>query len=139
VGEALAIWRRHNLVFSPGPHVHFLLADAEGRSAVVEFLDGEMAVIWNEGPWSAATNFCMTRTMQPDHGHDRFETARATLGGSGGDLSPREAMDLLDRAQLSHTQWSAVYDLGARELSVAVGRDYRDVHHFFVPGYGAGR
>ena len=132
-GEAVALWRAHNLKFEPGPHVHFLVADAEGRSAVVEWVEGEMVVIWNEGPWHAATNFCMSRAMKPDQGRDRYLTVGATLGGGGGSLSVDEAMALLERVQLSHTQWSAVYDLGAGELTLSVGKDYDRLHHFAMP------
>ena len=63
VEEALDIFRSHNVVFgSPSPEVgpvkmHYLLADARGDSAIVEFVDGEMVTIPSDGKWQITTNF----------------------------------------------------------------------------------
>ena len=54
-------------------------------------------------------------------------------GGGGGSLSVEEAMGLLERVQLSHTQWSAVYDLGGGQLTLALGREYGELFEFEVP------
>ena len=56
VDEAVAVFTRHNLDFAGGPPLHYLLADATGASAVVEFVDGELRVERGTGGWQALTN-----------------------------------------------------------------------------------
>ena len=42
VREAVAIFRRTAIDFSGGPPLHYLVADASGDSAVVEYVDGRV-------------------------------------------------------------------------------------------------
>ena len=51
VEETIQLWKNYNVIFPPGPPVHYLVADAKGNSAVIEWLDGEMKVIYNDKAW----------------------------------------------------------------------------------------
>ncbi len=57
VDEAIAIMESYNIDMGGGPPIHYLIADASGRSALVEFYKGEMVVIPNENDWHQATNY----------------------------------------------------------------------------------
>jgi uncharacterized protein YceK len=57
VDEAVAILSSYNVDMEGGPSIHYLIADQSGRSALVEFYQGEMVVIPNETDWHLATNF----------------------------------------------------------------------------------
>ena len=47
VDEALSLLGAYNIDWGSGPPLHYLIADARGSSAVVEFVDGEMKVLRN--------------------------------------------------------------------------------------------
>jgi penicillin V acylase-like amidase (Ntn superfamily) len=60
VNEATKILDSHNIDFTGGPPIHYLVADASGDAALVEFYQGAMVVLPNSGPWHAATNFLLS-------------------------------------------------------------------------------
>ncbi|MDQ3543460.1 MAG: carcinine hydrolase/isopenicillin-N N-acyltransferase family protein [Actinomycetota bacterium] len=57
VEEAIGVLEQYNLDFTRAPALQYLIADAGGASAVVEFVDGEMVVIRAATSWQALTNF----------------------------------------------------------------------------------
>jgi hypothetical protein len=124
VDEAVAIFERHNIDFSDGPPLHYLVADATGKSVVIEFVDGEVTA----QPARTAVNFTLAgsdeSTRQSD---DRYRTASAGLPGA---TDWRAAMDLLGRVVQGHTQWSVVYGLTTGEVHVATDKKFDRVHEF---------
>jgi hypothetical protein len=131
VDEAVALLNEYNIVFSE-PFLHYLIADAAGRSAVVEFVDGEMRALRNQQPWQVATNFVISESL-PEGGNSscwRYNTAYKVLQGALGSLSTAEAMELLESVSQSNTIWSMVYGLGSGRIEVAMGRKYGQVHRF---------
>ncbi|MFC4590812.1 linear amide C-N hydrolase [Sphaerisporangium corydalis] len=134
VGEALKVFRRYNVDFSGSPPLHYLISDARGRSAVVEFAGGAMVVHHGSGSWQAMVNFAFTgSTARARQADPRYRTAGDTLRAAGGRLSPEQAMDLLSRVRQNHTQWSIVYRQKAGEVRLATGRRYGTVHEFRLP------
>lgn len=55
VDEAIDELNNYNIMFHQGA-AHFMIADASGASAVIEFLDGKMNIVRNEKPWQVCTN-----------------------------------------------------------------------------------
>ena len=53
--EAIELLGQYNLDFA-GPGCHLMIADAEGDSAVVEFIDGFTRVTRTEPTWQVCTN-----------------------------------------------------------------------------------
>jgi hypothetical protein len=130
VDEALALMEQYNIDFTGGPAIHYLLADAGGNAALVEFIGGEMRVLPNTDPWHLATNFLCSAT-EGDGGCWRYPILRQRLSESGGVLDPQGALDLLaEVSQPGSTQWSAVYDLSTGRVRVVMGREYATVHEF---------
>jgi hypothetical protein len=135
VDEAIVLLGAYNIGWEGGPPLHYLIADAAGHSAVVEFVEGRMQVLPNEEPWQVATNFVLT-------GHSpegakrfcpRYATAYETLEGADGSLSQGEAMDLLEDVSQDITMWSVVYGMAGGDIRVSVGRDFENVHQFRLP------
>src|SRR5262245_34515096 len=111
VPEALKIFRATAIDFSGGPPLHYLVADASGAGAVIEYVDGRVHVFERGStPYIAMTNFTLTSDARPDH---RYRTATATLAHSHGRLTPASTIDLLRRTAQPITRWSAAYDLRA--------------------------
>jgi hypothetical protein len=123
VDEALDIMQSYNIDWSGGPALHYLLADATGRSVLVEFYQGEMVLIPNETNWHLATNFLRSSVGEFDQGQCwRYDTIAQRLAQAEGRLTTQEAMALLDDVSQSNTQWSIVYGITTGEISVAMGR-----------------
>jgi hypothetical protein len=131
VDEAVALLDECNVVFSE-PFLHYLIADAGGDSAVIEFVDGEMRVLHSQQPWQVATNFVISTSM-PEGGDSpcwRYNTAHDLLQSARGKLSATEAMALLERVSQNSTIWSIVYGIDSGDVQVVMGREYGQVHRF---------
>ena len=128
VDEALMLLGEYNVAMTD-PHIHYIIADRSGRSAIVEFVDGEMVVLRDDEPWQVITNFIVNDSGAPDIAPcSRYRSAYGGLREAGGAVSMEEAMDLLEGSSQQSTIWSTVYNLETGELRVAMGRSYERVH-----------
>ncbi|GAA3030307.1 hypothetical protein GCM10017559_66230 [Streptosporangium longisporum] len=122
VDEAVAIMRRHDVDFTIGPQVHYLIADATGRSVVVEYARGRLNVIDDR----MLTNFTMTGTSAAQRRADgRYGTLARGLPAA---RDWRDAMGLLRQVAQTHTRWSVVYDLTDATARVVTGQRWQRVH-----------
>ena len=136
IEEAEEIIRAYNIDWGSGPTLHYLVAEASGRSALIEFSRGEIHLLENQDPWQAATNFLVSEAWTNPATHCwRYGVISERLKESGGRIGARGAMDLLEDVSQESTQWSVIYRIGAREVWITMGRDYQSVHQFeFEPG-----
>ncbi|MPZ85047.1 MAG: linear amide C-N hydrolase [Actinophytocola sp.] len=130
VEEAVAVFEDHNIDFSGGPPLHYLIADATGKSVVVEFVAGTVSAL----PAQTAVNFTMAGSDEATRQSDsRYATAN---GGLRGARDWRGAMDLLGEVVQGHTQWSVVYGLESGEVHLATDKKFDRVHEFSLPMTG---
>ncbi|HEY0700666.1 MAG TPA: C45 family peptidase [Micromonospora sp.] len=130
VDEAVRLFESYTVDFTGGPSLHYLIADATGESAVVEFVAGRMRVLRDDRPWQLMTNFPLADADEATRQGDwRYRTGSARLDAAGGRLDPATTMDLLRDLRQGHTQWSVAYDLRAGTAAVATGQQYDRVHH----------
>lgn len=135
VDDAIDIIGSYNLDFTGGPPLHYLVADAAGASAVVEFVDGDMVVIEGDQSWQVLTNFQQAGAGDDEFARDRrWSTAAESLTATEGDVDPAGALDILEAVAQGHTQWSVAYDLAAREMLVVMGQRWDTVHEFQLDG-----
>ncbi|NIM96456.1 MAG: linear amide C-N hydrolase [Anaerolineales bacterium] len=134
VDEAIALLQGYNIDFG-SPPLHYLIADSNGDSAILEFLDGEMHVIRDSEPWQVSTNFLIT-TTHPE-GSDapcwRYRRAYEMLQEAEGSLTTMEGMHLLEEVSQSGgtaTIWSIIYDRDDGEILIAVDRNYQQLYDF---------
>ncbi|MFG1673514.1 carcinine hydrolase/isopenicillin-N N-acyltransferase family protein [Micromonospora sp. NPDC049282] len=130
VDEAVAVFGRYNLDFDGGPPLHYLLADATGASAVVEFVDGALRADRRRGPWQALTNVPAVGVAEKDLRRDhRYGVLAKELDRAGGKIDAAGALRLLDAVRQSHTRWSVTYGLRSGEVRVVTAgggaRSYR--------------
>lgn len=131
--EAIEILKEHNLDFNPGPHLHYLIADRSGKSAVVEFADGEMHITYNEQNYQTATNFFLIEEEDPDENVCwRYATIENKLENPDWEMSTQYAMKILRDVSWEWTQWSAVYNMASGDVEVVMGRDYDNPHEFHL-------
>jgi penicillin V acylase-like amidase (Ntn superfamily) len=136
IAEVLASDKRIRISPSSTP-IHFLVSDAEGHSATIEFLDGKMVAHSNDSlPYSALANSTYDQSLEYLQGHsgfggthdipaterslDRF--SRACAGIKAYDMARHPnivdyAFGILDDvSQGKSTVWSIVYDVNNRRV-----------------------
>ena len=134
VDEALDLIDDFN-VFFPVIACHLHVADATGKSAVVEFTNGRMVVLRSTVPWQVSTNFLISeeRPSGPRSGCRRYSFVFRRLQSVEGELPQERAMEMLAVTSQRHTIWSVVYNLKSGRVLLASGRDYEDIHEFHLP------
>ena len=141
VDKAIELLADYNVDFGGGPPIHYLVADASGNSAVIEFLDDKMRVMRGDGSFQVSTNFLLF-PEPPRIGRTgcwRYNRVFEALSRAKGDFSAEEGMDLLRSVSQTGdhpTIWSLVYDLSARDVRVVMGRNYARVHQLNLSSPG---
>lgn len=111
VEEAIALVSEYDLHDSANTSYHYMVADAKGNSAILEWVAGtdttdndgskrELRVIRNEKPYQAVTNFIVEEGYYEENdekaGYDRYEYLTENLEASDGIVKDEEeAMGLL--------------------------------------------
>lgn len=135
VEEAIELLSQYDMHASANSCYHFHIADANGGSVIVEYIDDEMSVVQDD----AATNFLLTPGEYDfGKGEDRYATLRETLDANGGIFENGDlAMNLLEAVsqqvseeKKSSTQWSCVYDQHAVSVDIAMNMNYEKVYTF---------
>lgn len=121
VEEALALLEKYDMHASMGMMVHFALADADGRSVVVEYIDNEMVVI--ETP--VVTNFYLAEGEKNGIGtaqsHTRYDILMKQIEETSS-MSMDEVRDALDSVskdnfgEFESTEWSIVFNQSKEEV-----------------------
>lgn len=136
VEEALSLLEQYDLHASAGMMVHFAIADADGRSIAVEYIDNEMRVV--ETP--IATNFYLTPGEKygigTEESHRRYEILTETLRPSMSLDDVRDAMDSVSKhnfdSAFASTEWSIVFDQGGGEARYYHRENYERAYSFRV-------
>jgi hypothetical protein len=133
--EAVQLMQSYNVTMEGGPPVHYLLADRTGRAALVEYFEGEIEILPNDGVWHAATNHYRAPLEATDSGGCwRYAALDRTLADRAGILDADDVMQLLADVSVSSTQWSVVYDMTTTTVRVTMGRDYEHSYTFDLEG-----
>ena len=132
VDEAIALFEQYNIDFTGGPPIHYLIADANGNAVLVEFVQGERILIPNNALWHAATNFLLaTAGDDPRNACPRYRAIDESLTLTEGRLDTADALALLQTvSQPDSTQWSVVYDLSDKIVSIILDRIETQVYTF---------
>lgn len=136
VEEAIALLENVDMHASANSCYHFLIGDANGDSAVIEYIGDELSVLRGE---KISTNFLLTPgEYEFGGGFDRYDVVKKSLADSDGILSEEEAMGVLEAAQnvaeepgdTTTTQWSCVYNLDKLAVDICVGANFERVYSF---------
>jgi penicillin V acylase-like amidase (Ntn superfamily) len=134
ISQAIDLIRQYNVDFSEGTPGHFLIADATGHCAIVEFIDHDIKIVATTEQWQVSTNFNVFGTQAPENVSCwRYNRAYSTLKEKQGNITEKEAMTLLSQVTLgppNPTMWSMVYNLQTLAVDVAINRNYTQVYHF---------
>ena len=98
VEEAIHYTEKYNFFYDVAP-LHYMVADASGHSAVIEFVDGKMVVTKAENKYQVVTNFTLYgNPTKTGFGKERYDNMQNTLEEQGGIISEEEALELLKRS-----------------------------------------
>ncbi|MCL2421535.1 MAG: linear amide C-N hydrolase [Defluviitaleaceae bacterium] len=122
VDEAVELLRQYNIFFSLDIYCHFLIADASGRSVLVEYWDNDLQVVETQ----IASNFIAYNDLKISQGNaiERHDKVKAVLDDNNGILSKTQAIDLLVDVGARSSQvglglqWSAIYNLSTLEGTI---------------------
>ena len=116
VDEAVELLSQYDLHASAGMMVHFAIADAAGRSVVVEYINNEMNVVETD----IATNFYLTEGEKygigTEESHIRYEILTALLQEQKAFTMEdiRDALNSVSKhnfnSPFASTEWSIVYN-----------------------------
>lgn len=136
VEEAISMLENMDMHASANASYHFQMADAEGNSAVIEYIGNELRVIRKEPDGlQCLTNFLISEDVYGfGKGQDRYDILQNTLSENSGILSEAESMNLLEAVsqdkinektgKRTATQWSVVYNNTKKTATIAAGRNY---------------
>jgi hypothetical protein len=109
---------------------HFLVADADGNSLIIEYDQGEMKHIQMRNQSQVITNrFVYQRLLQSRMQCWRYKTLYNGLLKYGSGIGANECLQMLQDAY-NDTEWSVVYDLKERSGIFAVNGNYSKRYEF---------
>jgi hypothetical protein len=126
VDEAVAIFKRYNIYFV-AEACHFMIADASGKSVVVEFIDGDMKLTPARESWQVCTNDQIYEASeeQCDERCQRYRTASNALAKTSATTDLDGVMRVMESVSKKNwTMWSSVYDLSSKDCRIAYRRHY---------------
>jgi penicillin V acylase-like amidase (Ntn superfamily) len=121
IDEAIDIFKRYNIHFG-ATTCHFMVADATGKSAVIEFVDGQVAVTDSNENWQVCTNhqICGASEEESDKTCDRYRHATDELAKMSATAGIEDVMRIMQSvSKKDWTMWSSAYDLSSRRFRFA--------------------
>ena len=114
---------------------HFFVADAAGRSVVLEFAGGVWKRTFPKGNWQVMTNKVVMDVPDAVLREKcwRYKTASEDLQRSGGKLDGAGGMRILKDVSQSGTTWSVVYRPKSAEILFAVYQDWGRMYRLRFP------
>ena len=134
VEEALVFLQSRDMHASMGVAIHYMIADAEGRSVCVEYIDNEMKVV----DAKMVTNFYQTIDKQvwgDGESRQRYAILEKAVAEQSA-FTASEVMDLLSRVSKKNfnpaksTEWSVVYDQQTGHATYCHREDYTKQYDF---------
>ena len=135
VGEALALLNKIDMHSDIGSAHHYAIADASGRSVVIEYVDNKMVV--TESPAVANHYLCeQKRNVGLIEGDDRYERLCQRYGQTGGVMSEKQLTEAIEavsqpqREGFLGTAWTMVMNLKHPSVTYYSRRHFDKPLHF---------
>jgi len=160
VAQAIEFFNRYNMHMTTAAtcSLHFLLADANGDYALIEWSFADpmhvdkstvpsLLITMQADTNRYVTNFYVDPRLKDciygglsDHGRDRYNTLRDTMKFHSYKLTEEQAVSLLKAVSqdsdpqkpTSHTQWTNVYNMSDRTVRTAILQEYGKWYDFSV-------
>jgi len=136
IDEAIKLLKQYNLYFSYGITFQLFIADASGKSVIINYYDNDIKVTES----LIASNFIPYNGLNIPEGGDEFERydrVKEALEANGGVLSENQAIDLLIEVaskKAKGLQWSVVHNLSTMEGIIFAGGKRDNLINFSIKG-----
>lgn len=139
VDEAVKLLKKYNIYFSGGIDCHYLIADASGKSVLVEYWDGEVKTITVPENYQIASNFVAYDGLNIGEGgteFDRYNRVKGRIEENGGILTELQAIDLLIQVGVysdsgeDKLQWTVLYNLTTLNGNIFAYRNKDNIINF---------
>lgn len=147
VNEAIALLGRYDMRGMTNANFHFLIVDAHGDRAVVEYVNNKMEVIRSEGYGLPVTNFFLSENAVEAvrDGEDRIEKLRAALDQGKGVISEEKTWKVLESIKAVddydadtginfNTAYSMIFNNTQRSMIVSINADFSKLYSYTVEG-----
>ena len=124
--QAIELLKQFNIYFV-AERCHLMIADATGRSVVVEFVDGKIKPTPTHESWQICTNHQIYGKSNAENCQccSRYNLASAELTDLHGKGNTTDVMKIMQSVSKSNwTMWSSVYDLSSSDFEVAYRQHY---------------
>jgi hypothetical protein len=110
---------------------HILIADAAGRSAILEYVDDSWRAILPANSWQVMTTKPIFDVPDADLREScrRYKTISEALEGAGWTTDWKAGMKVLRSVQQNGTTWSVVYSPTSLDLHFCVYQEWDTVYH----------
>ncbi|MCP1102546.1 hypothetical protein M2454_000845 [Aequitasia blattaphilus] len=145
VEEAVELMEQYDMYSFANSNIHFQIADAEGNSTIIEYVNGEMQRLDPEEYGQAVTNHYMSKDIEDKYmdGEDRLISLQSDLKKYDGVVTTEQAMEMLEKIQavddydeLSgvnyNTSYSIVFNNTKKSVDVCANKDYSKVFSYDV-------
>ena len=131
VEEAVNLLKQYNIYFSGDVDCHFLIADSNGKSVLVEYYDGGLQTVETDTEYQIASNFIAYQGVNIGEGFNEFERydkVEAFLKQNNNAVTMQKCEELLNEIGVVYNgtdrlQWSVVYNLSTRSGRIWPFRD----------------
>lgn len=139
VNKAIKLLEKYDMHSSANTAYHFQIADKQGHSAVVEYVDNHLKILSSKKQPQVATNFYLSPGAQymEGNGQDRYAKVKNQLKQKDNTLSTTQAMSLLQEVHMEknaknqmETQWSSVYNLDQKTMTLVIGHNLKNKYTY---------
>lgn len=139
IDEAVELLRKYNIYFSGDVTCHFLIADATGKSVIVEYYDNELQVVESDTDYQIASNFIAYHGLNIGEGYtefDRYDAVEKVLQNNN-TVTMEDCEKLLNTVgiydgETDKLQWSVVYNLTDKTGRIWPYRDTGEAWDFTI-------
>jgi hypothetical protein len=138
VDEAVTLLQDYNIYFSGDIECHYLIADASGKSVIVEYWDGKLQTVEPTEGYQIVSNFIAYDGLNIGEGFtefERYDKVKETLDLNGGVISEDAAVELLKEVGVTNNgvdklQWSVIYNLTTLKGKIFAHRNTGNIIDF---------
>lgn len=147
VDEAIALMSSYDMRGMASTNFHFLIVDAQGDRAVIEYVDHQMRVNRSKGYGLPVTNFFISEGVVEEirDGEDRIKKLQAALDENEGIVTYEVAWEMLDSVKAIHdfdeknnidynTAYSMIFNNSQCSMDVCVNMNFDSVYSYEVNG-----
>lgn len=147
VDEAIELMAKYDMRGMADTNFHFLIVDANGDKAVIEYVEHEMRVNRAKGYGLPVTNFFISEGVVEEirDGEDRIIALQAALDEHKGVITEEIAWEMLDSVKAIHdydekndidynTAYSMIFNNSKRSVDICINMHFDKVYSYQVEG-----